>query len=57
MFVVAAATGRISAWQEHWRMALIMTLGSLVGGGTPFGDGAVSFPFMTLLYDETYAVR
>ena len=56
VFAIAGATGRIAAWSEHWRMALIMTLGSLVGGGTPFGDGSVSFPFMTLLYDESYEV-
>lgn len=32
---------------EHWRVALTMVFGSLVGGGTSEGGGAVGFPVLT----------
>lgn len=32
---------------EHWPVALTMVFGSLVGGGTSEGGGAIAFPVMT----------
>lgn len=34
---------------NHWEIALTMTLGSMVAGGTSFGGGAVAFPVLTKL--------
>ncbi len=31
----------------HWKVALIMSFGSMVAGGTSMGGGAVAFPFFT----------
>ncbi|WP_051407294.1 sulfite exporter TauE/SafE family protein [Nocardia sp. CNY236] len=37
----------VEAIGEHWQVSLTMTLGSLVGGGTSEGGGAVAFPILT----------
>lgn len=36
-----------SAVRAHWPVSLTMTLGSLVGGGTSEGGGAIAFPILT----------
>src|ERR1700693_2765189 len=38
--------GYLSETVMQWRMAVVMTLGSMVAGSTPMGGGAVSFPFL-----------
>jgi uncharacterized membrane protein YfcA len=46
------AIGGRFAWHSlvtNWRVALTMVLGSLVGGGTSEGGGAVAFPVFTKL--------
>ena len=40
---------------QHWRMALVMILGSLVAGSTPMGGGTVAFPILVLLFNEAPA--
>src|SRR5262245_3756380 len=40
---------------EHWRMALVMILGSLVAGSTPMGGGTVAFPILVLVFGEAPA--
>src|ERR1700727_1372852 len=35
---------------EHWRMSLVMILGSLVAGSTPMGGGTVAFPILVLVF-------
>jgi uncharacterized protein len=37
----------LQAVADHWPVSLTMVFGSLVGGGTSEGGGAVSFPVMT----------
>lgn len=37
----------VAAIREHWPVSVTMTLGSLVGGGTGEGGGAVAFPGFT----------
>jgi uncharacterized membrane protein YfcA len=37
----------LQAVVEHWQVSLTMVFGSLVGGGTSEGGGAVAFPVMT----------
>ncbi len=47
-----ALLARQHAWHsivEHWRIAVTMILGSLVGGGTSEGGAAVAFPVFTKL--------
>ncbi|WP_116244716.1 TSUP family transporter [Nocardiopsis sp. FIRDI 009] len=39
----------LDALQANWPVALTMVFGSLIGGGTSEGGGAVSFPVMTKL--------
>ena len=36
----------------HWRMALVMLLGSIVAGSTPMGGGTVAFPVLVLLFHQ-----
>jgi uncharacterized membrane protein YfcA len=38
---------------EHWRMALVMILGSLVAGSTPMGGGTVAFPVLVLFFHQS----
>ncbi len=35
---------------DHWRMSVVMILGSLVAGSTPMGGGTVAFPILVLLF-------
>jgi uncharacterized membrane protein YfcA len=35
---------------DHWRMSLVMILGSLVAGSTPMGGGTVAFPILVLVF-------
>jgi len=37
---------------EHWRMSLVMILGSLVAGSTPMGGGTVAFPILVLVFHQ-----
>jgi uncharacterized membrane protein YfcA len=37
----------LHAIQDHWQVSLTMVFGSLVGGGTSEGGGAVGFPVLT----------
>lgn len=37
----------LSAIADHWQISLTMVFGSLVGGGTSEGGGAVAFPVLT----------
>ncbi|WP_231640575.1 sulfite exporter TauE/SafE family protein [Nocardiopsis sp. NRRL B-16309] len=41
----------IDALDANWPVALTMVFGSLIGGGTSEGGGAVSFPVMTKVLD------
>ncbi len=36
----------------HWRMAVVMVLGSVVAGSTPMGGGTVAFPVLVLLFHQ-----
>ncbi|MFC8848099.1 MULTISPECIES: TSUP family transporter [unclassified Micromonospora] len=45
-FAVGGVTA-IGHLREHWRIAVTMVFGSLVGGGTSEGGGAVAFPVFT----------
>jgi len=50
VWTVWLALGRgdaIDALTGHWRISLTMVFGSLVGGGTSEGGGAVAFPIFT----------
>jgi uncharacterized membrane protein YfcA len=50
VFVVWLVLGNARALQavaDHWQVSLTMIFGSLVGGGTSEGGGAVAFPVMT----------
>lgn len=50
VFVLWLALGgerALLAMAEHWPVTLTMVFGSLVGGGTSEGGGAVAFPVMT----------
>jgi uncharacterized membrane protein YfcA len=40
---------------QHWRMSLVMILGSLVAGSTPMGGGTVAFPILVLVFNEAPA--
>jgi uncharacterized protein len=50
VIVLWAVIGRARAFEavhHHWSVSLTMAFGSLVGGGTSEGGGAVSFPVFT----------
>jgi len=50
VWIAWAAVGREAAFHAlfaNWRVALTMVFGSLVGGGTSEGGGAVAFPVFT----------
>lgn len=47
MWVLLGGSRAFDAVRHYWRVSLTMVLGSLVGGGTSEGGGAVSFPVMT----------
>ena len=50
VFVVWFVLGGDRALQavaNHWQVSLTMVFGSLVGGGTSEGGGAIAFPVMT----------
>src|SRR5580704_12287553 len=40
---------------EHWRMSVVMILGSLVAGSTPMGGGTVAFPILVLVFHSAPA--
>jgi len=40
----------------HWRMAVVMVLGSVVAGSTPMGGGTVAFPVLVLLFHESASI-
>lgn len=40
---------------QHWRMSLVMILGSLVAGSTPMGGGTVAFPILVLVFHQNPA--
>jgi uncharacterized protein len=43
-------------WQDalsHWRIAVVMILGSVVAGSTPMGGGTVAFPVLVLLFHQS----
>lgn len=40
---------------QHWRMSLVMVLGSLVAGSTPMGGGTVAFPILVLIFHQNPA--
>ncbi|MFR9753649.1 sulfite exporter TauE/SafE family protein [Nocardia sp. 004] len=46
-WAVIGGSRAFEAIGEHWPVSLTMTLGSLVGGGTSEGGGAVAFPILT----------
>jgi len=50
--VIAAGFGYWREILEHWRMSVVMILGSLVAGSTPMGGGTVAFPFLVLLFHQ-----
>ena len=53
-----AAVSRFGYWsavREHWPMALVMILGSLVAGSTPMGGGTVAFPILVLVFHQPAA--
>lgn len=37
---------------DHWRMAIVMILGSVVAGSTPMGGGTVAFPVLVLVFHQ-----
>ncbi|MFD6949267.1 MULTISPECIES: TSUP family transporter [unclassified Nocardiopsis] len=41
----------LDALADHWAVALTMVFGSLVGGGTSEGGGAIAFPVLTKVLD------
>ncbi len=44
-----------SHWADalaHWRMAMVMMLGSVVAGSTPMGGGTVAFPTLVLFFRQ-----
>lgn len=49
VWAVFGGARAFAAVGEHWQVSLTMTLGSLVGGGTSEGGGAVAFPVLTKL--------
>lgn len=47
--------GYFGFWADalaHWRMSVVMILGSVVAGSTPVGGGSVAFPFMVLVFGQ-----
>jgi uncharacterized membrane protein YfcA len=40
---------------QHWPMAVVMVLGSLVAGSTPMGGGTVAFPILVLVFHQQAA--
>ena len=40
---------------EHWPIAVVMVLGSLVAGSTPMGGGTVAFPILALGFGQPVA--
>jgi hypothetical protein len=50
VWILWLAIGRsmsISSMEHYWRISVTMIFGSLVGGGTSEGGGAVAFPVLT----------
>ena len=39
----------------HWRMSMVMILGSLVAGSTPMGGGTVAFPILVMVFGQAPA--
>jgi uncharacterized membrane protein YfcA len=48
--IVAFEFHHLAEILEHWRMSLVMILGSLVAGSTPMGGGTVAFPILVLVF-------
>jgi len=46
-WLVLGGDRAVAAVAEHWPISLTMVFGSLVGGGTSEGGGAVAFPVLT----------
>jgi uncharacterized membrane protein YfcA len=46
-WLVLGGDRSLQAVVDHWQVSLTMVLGSLVGGGTSEGGGAVAFPVLT----------
>ncbi len=47
LWAVVGRSGAAESVIEHWPVSLTMVFGSLVGGGTSEGGGAVAFPIFT----------
>ncbi|WP_331755431.1 TSUP family transporter (plasmid) [Streptomyces sp. NBC_00846] len=47
LWLMVWGSGYFDVLAENWRVALTMVFGSLVGGGTSEGGGAVAFPILT----------
>ena len=47
LWLTVGGTRALHALHAHWQMSLTMVFGSLVGGGTSEGGGAVAFPIFT----------
>ncbi len=48
-------TAGFDYWSQaiaHWRIAVVMVLGSVVAGSTPMGGGTVAFPVLVLLFRQ-----
>jgi uncharacterized membrane protein YfcA len=46
-WLVLGGDRALQAVADHWQVSLTMVFGSLVGGGTSEGGGAIAFPVMT----------
>ncbi len=53
--IVAFELHYFSEIVQHWRMSLVMILGSLVAGSTPMGGGTVAFPILVLVFHQNPA--
>jgi uncharacterized membrane protein YfcA len=51
--VLVAGFGYWSPASEHWPIAVVMILGSIVAGSTPLGGGTVAFPVLVLLFGQS----
>jgi uncharacterized membrane protein YfcA len=52
---VVSGFGYWVAVRQHWPMAVVMILGSMVAGSTPMGGGTVAFPILVLVFQQPAA--
>ena len=50
--ILVGVFGYLAPAVAHWRMGLVMILGSIVAGSTPMGGGTVAFPVLVLLLQQ-----